>query len=213
MTSTTAISTSGDGDFREPISKKLIAASVILAATLFIMSVTTFLMFWRAISKKTEVIAVTDSAQVIRSPALTEAYVTESKLLSFSDECMRSTFSHDFVNFRRTTNEALKCYTTDGANAMGAALQPILDDLKTRRLVMSSSPDTPVLYNGPYILDGRTTWEVRQPVKLMFQGQGNRFPPLEKLAMIQLVRVPLEENSRGVSINSIQLKPYTPASN
>lgn len=213
MTSTTTTSTSTNGDSKEPISQKLIAASVILAATLFIMSITTFLMFWRVMTKKTEVIAATDSAQIVRSAALTDPFVTESKVLSFADECMRTTFSHDFVNFRRTTNEALKCYTTDGANAMGSALQPILDDLKTRRLVMSSSPDTPVLYNGPYILDGRTTWEVRVPVKLMFQGQGNRFPPLEKLAMIQIVRVPLEENARAISMNSIQLKPYNPATN
>jgi hypothetical protein len=198
---------------KKTISEILIYASIPLAGALFIMSITTFLMLWRISTQKTDIIAATDSGQIIRTEALTKPMVSESKVLSFSDECIRATFSHDFVNFRRTTNEALKCYTTDGAKAMGAALQPILDDLKARRLVMSSSPDTPVLYNGPYILDGRVTWEVRVPVKLMFQGQGNRFPAIDKLAMMQIVRVPLEENARAISTNSIQLKPYTPATN
>jgi len=198
---------------KKSLSEILIYASIPLAGALFIMSITTFLMFWRITTQKTDIIAATDSGQIVRTEALTKPVVTESKVLSFSDECIRSTFSHDFVNFRRTTNEALKCYTTDGAKAMGSALQPILDDLKARRLVMSSSPDTPVLYDGPYILDGRVTWEVRVPVKLMFQGQGNKFPTIDKLAMIQIVRVPLEENARAISMNSIQLKPYTPATN
>lgn len=189
--------------------RQLIKANLMALASIFVMSIVTAGLFWQGMSNKTEIIAVTEDARLIRPVPLPEAFVTEARVLGFVDECLRISFSHDFENFRRSFNNALPCYTSEGGKALAQALDPLLTDIEQRRIVMSTTAEPPALVRGPMLRNGRATWEVESVISMYLQGTRERFNTQVRLARVTVVRVPVAENPRGVAINSIQLSPYS----
>lgn len=186
----------------------LVRANLFLFGAIFLLATSNVLSVWYGMKSKTEVIAITESGAIMRPVPLPEAFVTDSRVLSFVESCIRDSFSHDFENFRRSINNAKNCYTSEGATSFITAFEPSLKEIQGRRLVMSASTETPVVVNGPYLSHGRATWEVQSVITLYFQGTKERFPPQKRVATIKVVRVPLEEKYSGIGVDSIQLAPY-----
>jgi len=46
---------------------------------------------------------------------------------------------------------------------------------------------------------------------MFFSGTKERYAPQQRIANISIVRVPIEEDARGIGINAIQLAPYAPS--
>jgi hypothetical protein len=189
------------------VGKLLTVLMVAVAAVLMLLLIDGALLI-RLVNGRTDVVAISETGAVIKTVPLQEAFVTETRMLSTVDECIRSSFSHDFVNYRRTFNAAMPCYTESGGKAYATAIDPFLKDLRERRLVMASTTEPATVARGPYISGGRVTWDVQTPVTLYYNGQSGSFPPLLRLATVRVVRVPLEEKTRGVAIDSMQLAPY-----
>lgn len=188
--------------------KKLVSANLFLFAAIFILSVTNFFTFWYLSKMKVEVIAVTETGQLAYPAALNVANVPDSRVLGYVDECVRSSFSHDFENYRRTINHARECYTAQGRISFMTAFEPLLQDIINRRLVMSVTTETPVVVRGPYLFRGVVAWDVETVITLFFHGTRERFPQQRRAASIRVVQVPLEENPRGLGVEAIQLAPY-----
>ncbi|WP_432263541.1 DotI/IcmL family type IV secretion protein [Cupriavidus sp. TMH.W2] len=187
---------------------KLLTALIIvvtIALTLLLIDGALLIRVWNG---RTDVVAISETGAVIKTAPLDEAFVTEPRMLSTVDECIRRSFSHDFVNYRRTFNDALPCYTESGGKAFATAIDTYLKDLRERRLVMATTTEPAAVARGPYRSDGRVTWDVQVPVTLYYNGQSGSFTPLQRLATLRVVRVPLEENTRAVAIDSMQLSPY-----
>lgn len=196
----------GDGD--SLYIGKLLTVLIILVATVLTLVLIDGALLIRLVKGRTDVVAMSDTGAVIKTSPLDEAFVTEPRMLSTVDECIRRSFSHDFVNYRLTFNDALPCYTESGGKAFAAAIDTYLKDLRERRLVMTSTTEPAAVARGPYKSDGRITWDVQVPVTLYYNGQSGSFTPLQRLATVRVVRVPLEENIRAVAIDSMQLSPY-----
>ena len=192
-------------------SERLLRANLLLVATTIILAITSLCLTWYALLEKVEVIAVTESGAIINPVPLNTAYVTDTRVLSFSDECIRSSFSHDFENYRRTINAALPCYTAAGAKEFTAAIDPLLLEIKNKRVVMSITTEPAVIVRGPMNINSRVTWEVQMVMTMFFSGTKERYSPQQRLANISIVRVPIEEDARGIGIHAIQLAPYTPS--
>ena len=156
---------------------------------------------------KTEVIAITETGRIIRPVPLPEAFVTDSRVLSYVDTCLRDSFSHDFENYRKTVNAAMSCYTSAGGVEFKKELEKNLQIIRERRLIMSITLEPPTITHGPFIQYGRATWGVQTIITVFYQGAGERYRPQRYVADVTVVRVPLEESLTGISINSIQLRP------
>lgn len=189
------------------IGKLLTALIIVVAIALTLLLIDGALLI-RLVNGRTDVVAISETGAVIKTAPLDEAFVTEPRMLSTVDECIRRSFSHDFVNYRRTFNDALPCYTESGGKAFATAIDTYLKDLRERRLVMTTTTEPATVARGPYMSDGRVTWDVQVPVTLYYNGQSGSFTPLQRLATLRVVRVPLEENTRAVAIDSMQLSPY-----
>lgn len=190
-------------------SARMVRANMILIASLIIMAISNVGLVWYAISTKVEVIATSESGSIINPIPLSEAFVTEPRVLSFADECMRASFSHDFENYRRTMNAAIPCYTSSGAKELTRAIDPLLTEIKNKRVVMSITTEPAVIVRGPMMVGGRATWEVQLVMSMFFSGTKERYPTQMRIANITVVRVPIEEDPRGVAIHTIQLAPYS----
>lgn len=184
-----------------------IKQNILVLGTVFMLSIANVGLIWYGATSKTEVIAVTEDGRLSRPVPLTEAFVPEARVLGFVDECLRASFAHDFENYRRTFNAALPCYTSTGGKEFAKAIDPLLLDIREKRIVMSSTAEPPALVRGPSRVQGRVMWQVDSLITLHFQGSRERFSPQRRVARVTVARVPLEESPRGIAINAIQLAP------
>ena len=164
-------------------------------------------MLWNLNKSKTEVIAITETGQIIKPIPLPQAFVTDSRVLSYVDTCLRESFSHDFEHFRKTVNASMQCYTQSGGELFKKELERNLKIIQEKRLVMSITLEPPSVIRGPYLQNGRATWEVQTIITIFYQGAKEKYLPQVYRANVTVLRVPLEENITGISLNSIQLRP------
>lgn len=161
-----------------------------------------------AMGPKVAAIAATDSGRVLPVVTLDKPYVTEQRIVSFVEECLRRAFAHDFINYRITTNDAMRCFDSDGASSYAGAIGPLLERMrKERRVMMSTIDAVPVVARGPYLVGGRAAWDVSAEISLFFEGTRDRVPPTRYEVSALVVRVDLEESVRGVALRRVVLTP------
>lgn len=182
----------------------LVLVSVALILSVFTNVGLAFFVF----KKKTEAYAVSESGRVVPLVPLDKPYVNDPRVVSFSEECLRGSFGHDFENFRMTMNAAKNCYTSEGARDFEAAMAPLLEDIKSKNLVMSSVME-PTVVDRTYRLAGVVHWETVTPMTLYRRGTREQLTPLKFRVTTVIQRVALDEQVRGISVRSINLKPLS----
>lgn len=178
--------------------------SVALGVSLIVIAALTVFVF----KKKTESFAVTETGRVVPLVPLDKPYVNDSRVSGFAEECLRSSFAHDYENYRFTMGSAKNCYTAQGSKAFETAMDPMLEDIKVKRVVMSSSLEPTVVVKS-YLLSGVVYWETQTPMTLYRRGTRDQLAPTRFLVTTVIERVPLDENVRGISVRSINLKPMS----
>lgn len=179
-----------------------------MAIALMVSMVATCTSLKYAMGPKVAAIAATDSGRVLPVVTLDKPYVTEQRIVAFVEECLRRAFAHDFINYRITTNDAMRCFDSDGASSYAAAIGPLLERMRKERRVMMSTIDVvPVISRGPYYLGDRAAWDVVTEISLFFEGTRDRIPPARYEVSALVVRVDLEESVRGVALRRVVLTP------
>lgn len=162
---------------------------------------------YMGMSKRPQVLGITESGRVIPIVPLDKPYVSDSRVLSFADECTRTAFSHDFVNFRSTMAQASNCFTSNGVEGFSQALGPLLQDLEARRMVMSVSLQAPAVVRT-FKRNGQIySWLVQTRMTLNREGTRERVSPTTYVVDLVIERVPLEESIRGISVAQINVRP------
>lgn len=154
-----------------------------------------------------EVIAATNEGRVIPVIPLDKPYVSDARVLGYVDECARMVFSHDFLHWRTTLQGSKACFTEKGGDAVEEALAPWVKDIVDRELTMSVSlADTPVIAKrGEF--NGAFAWRVQAPISLFRRGTKVADVPRPFLLQVVVRRVGLDQNPRGIAIDSLQLVP------
>lgn len=186
---------------------KLLRIAVIVGISAVINAIVAGVGIYSAVTKAPPVVAVTDNGRIIPLVPLNKPYVTDSRVIAFAEECTRRAFAHDFVNFRSTIAHASECFTSRGANMFTSAMEPMLQELIQRRMVMTSSVEPPVVVRGPYERAGRVAWRVQTKMQLFREGTKERITPQSFVVEMEVVRVELEESARGISIGEFNVKP------
>lgn len=185
---------------------RLLAIITGMSIALVCMTVTTVALSVFVFKKKTESFAVSESGRVVPLIPLDQPYVNDARVTGFAEECLRTSFAHDFENYRLTMNSAKNCYTTVGAHNFEAAMEPLLNDVKNKNVVLSSSLEPTVVVKS-YRLSGVVHWETQTPMTLYRRGTREQLSPLKFLVTTLVQRVALDEHVRGISVRSINLKP------
>jgi intracellular multiplication protein IcmL len=158
--------------------------------------------------KKPLVIAATATGQIIPIVPLDKPYTSDARVVGFADECMREAFSHDFVNFRTSMTRASECFTTSGNESFFKAMEPIVQDLEQRRMVMSITVNRPPAIVKTFRRGGNVfSWEVQAVVTLNREGTRERMSPANYVVRMTVERVPLEDSPRGISVAQINVSP------
>jgi len=186
-----------------PVELGLTAALVVAIVVMSVASLVlvSFLGFKRVIP-----VAVDGAGRVLPIITLEQPHLPDNRVLGFVDECLRRSFAHDFENFRTTVNDAKRCYTPNGASEFALAIEPLLADLQRLNMVMSVSLQTSVMHNK-YIREGLHVWEVQTPMTLYRRGSREAIAPAEFLVTTTVIRVPLEQEVRGIALRAINMRP------
>jgi len=154
-----------------------------------------------------EVIAATTDGRLIPVIPLDKPYVSDARVLGYVDECARMVFSHDFLHWRTTLQNSKTCFTEKGGDAVEEALAPWVKDIVDRELTMSVSlADTPVIAKrGEF--NGAFAWRVQAPISLFRRGTKVSDMPRPFILNVVVRRVGLDQNPRGIAIDSLQLIP------
>lgn len=187
---------------------KLLQLLVLLSAALILSLIANVGLSVFVFKKKTEAFAVSESGRVVPLVPLDKPYVNDPRIVAFAEECLRGSFGHDYENYRMTMNTAKNCYTSEGARDFEAAMEPLLADLKTKNLVISSTLE-PTAVERTYKLAGVVHWETVTPMVLYRRGTRDALTPLRFRVTTVIQRVALDEQVRGISVRSINLKPLS----
>jgi intracellular multiplication protein IcmL len=185
---------------------KLLQALICLAVANVLLLVTVPLMAYFLAQKKVAAVAITDSGRVVELVTLDKPYVNDARVGAFAEECLRSSFAHDFENYRATMNSAKTCYTSDGARSFETSMSPHLQDISARNLVMTPTLEVTVIARR-FMLGGVVHWVTQTPMTLHRRGSRERFNPQKFVVETEIRRVPLDEHPRGIAVSSISLKP------
>lgn len=179
----------------------LLAISVVALATALIIAIVFVTRTHR------EVIAATTDGRLIPVIPLDQPYVSDARVLGYVDECARAVFSHDFLHWRTTLQGSKACFTEKGGDAVEEALAPWVKDIVDRELTMSVSlADTPVIAKrGEF--NGAFAWRVQAPISLFRRGTKVSDVPRPFVLQVVVRRVALDQNPRGIAIDSLQLVP------
>lgn len=191
---------------RKEILPKLARTVFLQSVGLIVLTVVCASVVTLAVTRRPQILGVTDSGSVIPLVALDQAHVNDSRVVSFSAECLQAMFSHDFVNYRSTMNQASKCFTSEGAKSLYAALDPLLDDLSKRRLVMSSVVQPPTVVKKG-VEGGVHKWAVQTKMTLYREGTSEREQPRTLIVDLVVERVSLDESVRGVGLSKLNVRP------
>ena len=180
--------------------------TVALVIAIVLMSIASLVLVSFLGSKRVIPVAVDGTGRILPVIALDQPHLPDNRVLGFVDECLRRSFAHDFENFRITVNEAKRCYTPNGAAEFESAIEPLLADVQRLNMVMSVSLEASVMHRK-YIREGLHVWEVQTPMTLFRRGSREAIAPTTFLVTTTVIRVPLEQDVRGIAVRAINMRP------
>ncbi len=192
---------------RAAIMPKVVRVMFFQSIAILVLVVGLIIAFYSAATKRPEVLAVTESGKIIPLVPLDKPYVSDARVVGFADECIRSAFGHDFLNFRSTMAVAKECFTAEGGRNFDAAIAPLLKDIQERRMVMAVTLQPAIIVNSMLRGGSVKTWVVQSKMTLFREGTKDRVAPVTYIVDLVVERVPLEDSARGISVSQINVRP------
>ena len=191
---------------RREIVPKLVRSNLYLSIAVIVLAICMVVVGVLAVNKRPLTFGVTDTGRIIPLVPLDQPYLGDPRVIGFADECVRQAFSHDFQNFRMTMAGAKVCFTAPGARGFDAAIEPLLADIREKRMVMSVSLEPAVIVRVTKIR-GVHTWVVQTRMTLFREGTKERVTPTVFTVNLVIERTPLEASVRGIGIAQINVRP------
>lgn len=165
-------------------------------------------------SQKTALIALDTRGVPIPVVPLNKQIFPDSRVIQFAEECIRKSFSHDFLHFGETIPEAQDCFTPDVGDEYVRSMDGYIKLMKDRRMVMAVTVARPSrvlrVYKKQTQFGEGIAWDMESAVDIYFEGRSERIPPQRNKISMTVIRVPLEENPRGILIDKFFVGPDAP---
>lgn len=191
--------------------KKLINATVGMSLVTLLALAAAALALGGALSGRQIAFSVDSRGVLTPAVPLTEAYLSESRVIAFADECIRRAWAHDFLHYESTIPLAQDCFTPGAADLFVQGLAPFVTTMTTKRMVMGSTivrMPRVVQYRLVASVDGPVPhWDIEAEIGIFFEGKAERIPPSRNKVQMTIRRVPLQASPRGVQIDKFFVGP------
>ncbi len=157
--------------------------------------------------QKATIIAVDEQGRAVQLEPLEKPMANDARVVSFVSECMRRSFSMDFISYRSSMTDASKCFTSKGNESYQKAMQPLIEQMVKGRYVMSVDLVSPPVVVRAGMDSGAYGWVVQTKMRLYREGTTTRMEPAIYDVEILVRRVDVNESYGGISIALISAKP------
>lgn len=169
---------------------------------LILTGVTLFWAFYeKSIHHPPEYFPTTANSNLVASISLDKPNLSSAALLQWTVEAMTSSYSFNFVNYKKSLQEARMYFTQAGyMNYLNELRNLNVISLVTdRKFVLSSAPTSAPILLKEKVIDGLYTWQVQLPMVVVYHSAKDELRQYLILTML-IIRVPTSESPKGVSI-------------
>lgn len=172
-----------------------------------VMAVAAVVAIKTAVVGKTASIAVDASGRVFPVIPLDKPTVSESRVVAFVEECLRTMYAHDFLHYARTLTYAQSCFTPTAADAYMQGMDSFAKLMVAKRMSMGAMvPRMPRVVHALQV-GGIHKWDVEASVEVFMEGRSERVTPVRYRADVRITRVPLDADARGIQIERFNISP------
>ena len=145
--------------------------------------------------------ATTSDGRIVPLYPLTQPVVSQTALLQWANEAAISSFSFDYVSYRKNLQKASEYYTPDGWKSFENALKESgnLETVIAKHLVV-----TAVATGAPTIIDqsvisGRYAWKIQMPLLVTYES-GAQIMRQPMVVTMVVTRVSTLNTPKGIAI-------------
>jgi len=153
--------------------------------------------------------ATTADGRIIPIVPLNVPLVSTDKVLEFSQECITSSFTLDFVdnNLRKKLQSIRDCYTDEGYNALMSAYDSsgFIKKIRDRRYVTSATSGGAGVIARVDPTNARGyKWVVQQPISITLQNQTEK-KSYSFVIETDIQRIPTVDNPRAIATAAVRI--------
>lgn len=165
---------------------------------------------WYAWSSKPEprYFAAREDGAIIPLIPVDRPYLSDGAILNFAVEAITQSLTFDFARYRQDLSQASDFFQRpQGWNNFLTALEEskTLEIVRERRMVSSVVANGAVIINAGVNRSGRYAWVIQVPITITFESANERARE-NRMAEIEIVRLPTWETSRGVGITRVLIR-------
>lgn len=156
-----------------------------------------------------EYFATTADGRLIPLAPISEPYVPQEVLLTWTTQAVTQAYTLDYVHQKAQLSRMREQFTAQGFNSHRQALEDsgLWATVKERRLVTQVVATAPPVVTHQGVLAHRYVWKLEVPIKISYQGASSVSPPQDNIAEVLVVRVPTHELPRGYAIHQLVTRP------
>lgn len=153
--------------------------------------------------------ATVNGSVIEQQPTNEPAYSAEH-VMDFASKTLTKGLALNFVNFENQLSSVRPDFTSNGYIGFRKALvdSGLLKKIQDKRLNIRMSTSPAALITEGVI--GQTDiygWQIRIPVVIQLVGQAQDFQPEEYNLLVQVQRVDVREDPKGIRVSQVILKP------
>ena len=151
--------------------------------------------------------ATTPEGKIFRMESLNRPYLNQKQLYQWAVEGAVASYTFDFVNYQKDILDAKPYYTEAGFQSLLSALNSAgtLETIQTKKLVSTAVATGAPITRREGVQNDRYYWELQFPMKVTYQSASEVLPQ-NLIVTINISRVPVSENPKGVGITSIVVR-------
>lgn len=132
---------------------------------------------------------------------LAQPNLSNAAILQWANEAAISSYTYNFVNYRKALQDASQYFTPEGWQAFLSALKSSnnLDAVTAKKLIVTAvATGAPVIQEQGVLL-GRYTWKVQMPMLVSYQS-ANQVSQQNVMVNMLITRISTLSSARGIGI-------------
>jgi intracellular multiplication protein IcmL len=184
--------------------RRMVRLLILMLFVSIVLLITLFVLMWRTPAAR--YYASTTTGVVVPMNSLSAPVLTQQFILQWAETVSRSAYSLNFLTYKKSLADVRPYFTDDGYTSFLNAMQNsgLLDDVKARKLYLSTVVDGAPVVVDMYIDHGFYTWRVDLPLLVTF-ASANMTVKNQYYVHLTIKRVPELQIEQGIAVTNFKV--------
>ena len=134
--------------------------------------------------------------------------LSADKVTNFAASAILTGYRFDFRNYNQQLSQMNNFLSLDAYNSFMSAIEPLLNNVKEKRMVCVTDIVEPTVIVKTAVIDGVMKYKTSTVALITLDGQNSRVEPVRWVIESVVKNVPLSVNPTGLQIERINAKPF-----